>query len=227
MSNPLYEIHQPAPQLALELIALMAQTETATIGHILHHGFCSPDLAPVIGGKRIAGTAFTVRIAGADSATLHYALTMVRPGDVLVIDRCGDESHACWGGVVSYAAKLAGVAAAVIDGKATDFAEIRQRDMPVWCHGASSKTTKFINLGGALNVPVTVGGVAVMPGDGIICDDNGVVVLKPEQIETVCNQAIAMQNNEVSVLERLKAGERLADISGATRMVEDVLKAWS
>jgi 4-hydroxy-4-methyl-2-oxoglutarate aldolase len=76
-----------------------------------------------------------------------------------------------------------------------------------------------------LNVPVTVGGVAVMPGDGIICDDNGVVVLKPEQIETVCNQAIAMQNNEVSVLERLKAGERLADISGATRMVEDVLKA--
>ncbi|MGU3575546.1 RraA family protein [Brucellaceae bacterium C25G] len=224
MTRPLYEIHQPAQPLDAGLVALMEQTETATIGHILHHGFCRPDIAPVITGKRVAGTAFTVRIAGADSATLHYALNMVRAGDILVIDRCGDESHACWGGVVSYAAKIAGVVAAVIDGKATDFAEIRERDMPVWCCGTSSKTTKFINLGGALNVPVSVGGVTVMPGDGIICDDNGVVVLKPDQIESVCNQAVAMQNNEASVLQRLKNGERLADISGATKMVEDALR---
>lgn len=224
MSQPLYEIHQPAQQLSSDLIAMMAQTETATIGHILHHGFCASAIAPVIANKHIAGTAFTVRIAGADSATLHYALTMVRPGDVLVIDRCGDESHACWGGVVACAAKYAGVAAAVIDGKATDFAEIRTQDMPVWCRGTSSKTTKFIGLGGALNVPVSVGGVTVMPGDGIICDNNGVVVLKPDEIEPVCTQAIAMQDNEASVLARIRAGERLADISGATAMVEASLK---
>jgi regulator of RNase E activity RraA len=112
------------------------------------------------------------------------------------------------------------VAAAVIDGRATDFAEIRSHDMPVWCRGTSSKTTKFVGLGGAINVPVSVGGVAVMPGDGILCDENGVVVLKPEQIEPICQRAIAMQDNEASVIARLKNGERLCDISGATAMVE-------
>ncbi|MDR6817542.1 regulator of RNase E activity RraA [Neorhizobium sp. 2083] len=200
----------------------MVRTETATLGHILHDGFCDPAVAAVVSGKRIAGTAFTVRIPGADSATLHYALSMVRPGDILVIDRAGDDSHACWGGVVTLAARLAGIAGAVIDGRATDFAEIRGHDMPVWCRGTSSKTTKFVGLGGAINVPVSVGGVAVMPGDGVIADENGVVILKREQIGPICSRAIAMQENEASVLDRLRNGERLCDISGATAMVEGI-----
>lgn len=220
MTAALYQVHSPAEPLSPVLIDLMSRTETATIGHILHDGFCDPALAPVVSGKRIAGTAFTVRIPGMDSATLHYALSMVRPGDVLVIDRAGDDSHACWGGVVALAAKLAGVAAAVIDGRATDFTEIRGYDMPVWCRGTSSKTTKFVGLGGAINIPVSIGGVAVMPGDGILCDENGVVVLKPGQIEPICTRAIAMQENEASVIARLRNGERLCDISGATTMVE-------
>ncbi|WP_404947038.1 RraA family protein [Rhizobium terrae] len=216
----MYRVNPPAAPLASDLIDLMSRTETATIGHILHDGFCDPALAAVVAGKRVAGTAFTVRIPGMDSATLHYALSMVRPGDVLVIDRAGDDSHACWGGVVTLAAKLAGVAAAVIDGRATDFAEIRGHDMPVWCRGTSSKTTKFVGLGGAINIPISVGGVAVMPGDGILCDENGVVVLKPEQIVPICSRVIAMQENEASVIARLRSGERLCDISGAAAMVE-------
>lgn len=220
MTAPTYQIVPPVPQLAPDLVDMMQQTETATIGHILHDGFCDPAIAAVVSGKRIAGTAFTVRIPGADSATLHYALSMVRPGDVLVIDRAGDDSHACWGGVVTLAAKLAGVTAAVIDGRATDFAEICGHDMPVWCRGTSSKTTKFVGLGGSINLTVSIGGVAVMPGDGVIADENGVVILKPDQIAAVCSRAIAMQKNEHSVLERLRNGERLCDISGATTMVE-------
>ncbi|MBO9653509.1 MAG: RraA family protein [Agrobacterium tumefaciens] len=220
MTASLYQVNPPAAPLSSDLVDLMSRTETATIGHILHDGFCDPALAPVVTGKRVAGTAFTVRIPGMDSATLHYALSMVRPGDILIIDRAGDDTHACWGGVVTLAAKLAGVAAAVIDGRATDFAEIRSHDMPVWCRGTSSKTTKFVGLGGAINIPVSVGGISVMPGDGVLCDENGVVVLKPEQIMPICSRAIAMQENEASVIARLRRGERLCDISGATTMVE-------
>ncbi|WP_339775226.1 RraA family protein [uncultured Thalassospira sp.] len=220
MTSSLYDIHPPRPQLAPALINMMGKTETATIGHILHDGFCTPAIAAVIPGRHIAGTAFTIRIPGADSATLHYALSMVRPGDVLVIDRAGDDSHTCWGGVVTVAAKLAGVCGAIIDGRATDFAEIRTHEMPVWCRGTSSKTTKFVGLGGAINVAVSIGGVAVHPGDGIIADENGVVVLKPDTIETLCQQAIAIQENEAAVLARLQSGEQLADISGARAMVE-------
>lgn len=220
MSIALYQVNTPAPALPSNLVDLMTRTETATIGHILHDGFCDPALAPVVAGRRVAGTAFTVRIPGMDSATLHYALSMARPGDVIVIDRAGDDTHACWGGVVTLAAKLVGIAAAVIDGRATDFSEIRSHDMPVWCRGTSSKTTKFVGLGGAINIPVSVGGVTVAPGDGVLCDENGVVVLKPEQIVPVCSRAIVMQENEEAVIASLRRGERLSDISGATAMIE-------
>lgn len=216
----MYQIHALAPQIDLALVARMAQVETATLGHILHSGFVDPTIAPLLPGARIAGTAFTVQIPGADSATLHYALTLVRPGDVLVIDRAGDDSHACWGGVVTNAAKLCGVAGAVIDGRATDLNEIRANAMPVWARGVSSKTTKFLGLGGAINVPVSVGGQTVMPGDGIIADESGVVVLAPGSIAALCDRALDLQANELRVLERLRSGERLADISGATTMVE-------
>lgn len=219
-----YDIRPAAPQLSGELLSLMQQVETATIGHFLHQGFVDPAISACLSDRRIAGTAFTVRIPGADSATLHYALNLVRPGDVLVIDRAGDDSHACWGGVVTVAAKLAGVAGAVIDGRVTDLGEIVRNEMPVWCRGVASQTTKFLGLGGALNVPVSIGGQTVLPGDGIIADGSGVVVLQPSQIEAVCSRAIEMQRNEVMVLERLRRGERLADISGATKMVEEALQ---
>lgn len=216
----MYQINAPAPQLDPALIERMLQVETATLGHVLHSGFVNAAIAPLLPGARIAGTAFTVRIPGADSATLHYALTMVRPGDVLVIDRAGDDSHACWGGVVTNAAKLCGVAGAIIDGRATDLNEIRANAMPVWARGVSSKTTKFLGLGGAINVPVSVGGQTVMPGDGIFADESGVVVIRPDELEKLCDTALAMQENELAVLARLRSGERLADISGATKMVE-------
>lgn len=215
-----YDIRAAAPQLPSDLLALMQQVETATTGHFLHQGFVDPAIAACLPGRRIAGTAFTVRIPGADSATLHYALNLVRPGDVLVIDRAGDDSHARWDGVVTLAAKLAGVAGAVIDGGATDPGEIMRNDMPVWCRGFASKTTKFLGFGGALNVPVSIGGQTVLPGDGIIADESGVLVLPSSQIEAVCCRAIEMQKNELMVLERLRRGERLADISGATKLVE-------
>lgn len=216
----MYDVRDPAPQLAAALIEKMLRVETATLGHVLHHGFVDPAIAPLVPSTHIAGTAFTVRIPGADSATLHYALTMVRPGDVLVIDRAGDDSHACWGGVVTLAASLCGVAGAIIDGRATDLGEIHSNAMPVWSRGLASKTTKFLGLGGAINVPVSVGGVMVNPGDAIIADGSGVVVLDPAAAEAHCDRALAMQDNELVVLQRLRNGERLADISGATKMIE-------
>jgi regulator of RNase E activity RraA len=216
----MYEIKPNAPQLSSTLVDKMKRVETATIGHVLHDGFVDPAIAPLLPDAHVAGTAVTVRIPGADSATLHYALTMVRPGDVLVIDRAGDDSHACWGGVVTLAAKLCGVAGAIIDGRATDIGEIRKNEMPVWSRGIASKTTKFLGLGGAINVPVSIGGQTVLPGDAIIADASGVVVLRPDAAEAICDRALAMQDNELVVLQRLRNGERLADISGAAGMVE-------
>ena len=212
---------QPLPeQLPRDLVSLLERVETATIGHVLHSGFVDPAIRAVLPEKRVAGTAVTLRIPGADSTLLHHVLSLVRPGDVLVIDRAGDTRHACWGGVVTNAAKVAGVVGGVIDGPATDFSEVRRCDMPLWCRGPSPITTKLLGLEGAFNVPVTVGGQTVSPGDAVLADESGVVILKRQEAEAVARRALDMQEREVTLLERIHKGEKLAEISGATRMVE-------
>jgi 4-hydroxy-4-methyl-2-oxoglutarate aldolase len=217
----MFLINAMPSQLSPELIALLLKVETATVGHLLHSGFVEPAIRATLPDRRTAGTAVTVRIPGADSTLLHHILGLVRPGDFLVIDRCGDVRHACWGGVVTNAAKKAGVVGAVIDGVATDFPEIRRRDMPVWCRGPSPITTKLLGLEGAFNVPVSVGGQTVSPGDAILADESGVLVLKPDQAEAVAKRAIDLQNREILLLERIEKGEKLGHISGATHLIEE------
>jgi 4-hydroxy-4-methyl-2-oxoglutarate aldolase len=208
-------------QIPPALVTLLEKVETATVGHVLHSGFVDPAIRAVLPDKRVAGTAVTLRIPGPDSTLLHHVLGLVRAGDFLVIERCGDRRHACWGGVVTNAAKTAGVVGAVIDGPATDFSEIRRCDMPVWCRGPSPITTKLLGLEGAFNVPVTVGGQTVLPGDAVLADESGVLVLDPAAAEAIALRAIAMQEREITVLKRIHGGEKLADISGATRLIEE------
>jgi regulator of RNase E activity RraA len=215
----------PLPErLPADLVALLERVETATVGHVLHSGFVDPAIRAVLPEKRVAGTAVTLRIPGADSTLLHHILGLVRPGDFLAIDRAGDIRHACWGGVVTNAAKAAGVVGAVIDGSATDFSEIRRCDMPVWCRGPSPITTKLLGLEGAFNVPVAVGGQTVIPGDAVLADESGVLVVSREQAEAIARRALDMQEREITLLERIHNGEKLADISGASRMIENVNK---
>ncbi len=214
-------IVNPMPkQIAPELIRKMEQVETATVGHFLHSGFMDRELRAVLPEKRIGGTAVTVRLPHADSTILHYLTKLVRPGDFIVVDRCGDDKHACWGGVVTHSMKLGGIVGAVVDGPATDFSEIRRVDLPMWCRGPSPITTKILGLEGAINVAVSVGGQTVHPGDAIIADESGIVVLAPDKAEWAADKALGMQQNEIVLLERLRNGEKLPDISGATRLVE-------
>ncbi|OZA83536.1 MAG: hypothetical protein B7X76_07420 [Azorhizobium sp. 39-67-5] len=126
-------IVKPMPeQISPELVAELEKCEVATIGHVLHSGFVDREIRAVLPTKRVAGTAVTLRIPHADSTLLHYLTAYVRPGDIVVIERCGDDKHACWGGVITNAMKSAGVKAGVIDGPATDFSEIVKVDMPMW-----------------------------------------------------------------------------------------------
>jgi 4-hydroxy-4-methyl-2-oxoglutarate aldolase len=216
----MFIVNDMPAQISADLVALLERCEVATIGHVLHSGFVDREIRAVLPSKRVAGTAVTIRIPHADSTALHYLTAMVRPGDVVVIDRCGDDKHACWGGVVTHAMKNAGVTAGVIDGPATDFSEIVKTDMPMWCRGPSPITTKILGTEGAINVPVSVGGQTIEPGDAVLCDESGVVVLKAATAESYARRAIEMQEQELVLLERLRKGEKLPDISGATKLVE-------
>ena len=221
----MFVLNDMPPQMPAAEVALLARVETATVGHFRHDGFVDPALRAVLPEKRVAGTAVTLRLPGADSTLLHHALGLVRPGDVLVIDRAGDVRHACWGGVVTHAARKAGVVAAIIDGPATDFSEIRRQDMPLWCRGPSPITTKLLGLSGAMNVAVSCGGQVVEPGDAVLADESGVLVLKPDQVDPVARRALAMQEREIDLLARIHAGEALPALSGATARIEAAQRA--
>lgn len=218
-------IHPMPRQIEARILQKLARVETATVGHFRDVGFVDRGIQSVLPGKRIAGTAVTVALPHADSALLHHVLGLVRPGDILVIDRLGDTRHACWGGVVTAAAKIRGIAGGVIDGPGTDFTEIRNSDMPLWCRGPSPVTTRLLGLGGTLNGPVNCGGVVVRPGDAVLADESGVLILSPEEAEAVADTAIGKQEAEPALVARLRAGELIGDITGASAKVMAALKA--
>jgi 4-hydroxy-4-methyl-2-oxoglutarate aldolase len=222
---PEYVIKPMPTQIAGSLREKLMQVETATVGHSRHWGFMDRSIQPLLKRRRIAGTAVTLAIPGPDSTLLHHTLGLLRPGDILVVDRLGDDKHACWGGGVTVAAKAAGALGGVVDGPCTDLTEIEDSDFPVWCKGMSPITTRIYNLGGTLNMPVSCGGVTVRPGDAVIADESGVLVLGPEEADAIAVAAIARQERGKQNEARVKAGEKLGDISGATKMVLDALAA--
>ena len=212
-------------QISKIVLERLAKVEPATVGHFYHTGFMAPKLRAVIPDRRVAGTAVTARVPGMDGTVLHNVISMARPGDFLVIDRCGDVRHACFGGVTVVAAKAAGIVGVVIDGMATDFAEIRREDLPVWCLGPSPITVKRYGIDGQINIPVSCGGVSVKPGDAILGDETGLLVLDPSEVEAVIEKALGIQEREITILKRLRAGEKLADITGARKQLEDAMAA--
>jgi 4-hydroxy-4-methyl-2-oxoglutarate aldolase len=224
---PDYRIAPMPPQIPAALVEKLRRVETATVGHSQHWGFMDRGIQPLLRGKRIAGAAVTLAIPGQDSTLLHHALGLLRPGDILVVDRLGDDKHACWGGGVTIAAKAAGAAGGIVDGPCTDLAEIEDSDFPMWCRGMSPITTRLYNLGGTLNLPVSCGNVPVRAGDVILADESGVLVLPADQAEAIADAALVRQERGERSQERVKAGEKLGDISGASRMVLEALNQTS
>jgi RraA family protein len=220
----MFLLNELPPQIDAALISLLEQAEPATIGHFLDFGFVDPAIRAQWQVPRIAGTAVTVRCAGTDSTILHYALGQLRAGDVLVIDRAGDSRHAAVGGGVAFAARAAGARGIVVDGVATDIAEIRDYKVPVWARGLSTVTTKRLFQQGEFCVPVAIGGVAVQPGDAILADENGVLVLNPSEVESAARRAIKMQADEGPRLAEVAKGNRLPELNGTNARLKEILE---
>ena len=216
--NPLPKPVEP------RLLELLVQAEPAVIGHFRYTGFMSPAIRAHFQDRRIAGTAVTVRVPGMDGAMVHYAVGQARPGDMLVIDRCGDEAIATIGGAVAYAARTAGVAGIIVDGLVTDLGELRQYGVPVWSRGTSAVTVKTLGLGGEFCVPVSCGGVGVSPGDAVLADENGILVLPASDIEYSANRALQMMRDEKRTLARIDAGEKYPDIMGSTKVILEAIE---
>ena len=156
-------------------------------------------------GMKIVGPALTVRVPPTDNLMIHKALTMIKPGDVLVIEGGGNHSWALLGFLMVSTAQELGVAGIVVDGCVRDAQEIRKSGFPVFSAGLSPNGP-FKEGPGEINYPISCGGQVVRPGDIIIADDDGVVVLKQELAKTVIEEVDKIILREDKRLKEIAAG---------------------
>lgn len=195
------------------LTAKLREVSFATLGHFLEKGFVNYAIRAMVPGGRIVGRAVTLRVAQADACAVNQALISLHPGDVLVIDMADDHDHACIGAVTQFAARCAGAAGIVVDGVVTDLNELRACQLPVFARGTTQLTTKLVGEDkSAYNVPVSCGGIVVNPGDMVLADDNGVLVLPAEDLTDVVDRALASDLAEPDLLARLSSGQKLSDV---------------
>jgi 4-hydroxy-4-methyl-2-oxoglutarate aldolase len=207
-----------------DLLAQLRQIAPATIGHLLEHEFMDPELRPIGSRFAFAGPAITVRAFGTDNAIVHYAVDIAQAGDVIVVDRLGDRRYACWGGGVSLAAHVKGIVGAVVDGVLTDRVEIEDLHFPVFGRGISPLTTRAPGLTGELNVPVRCGGIIVQPGDIVLADDDGIVVLPPDRIAEIVQICLPREQAGRDRQQRMREGVPLGELSGARQRIDETLR---
>ncbi len=219
MSTMTYKINPMPEKIPQEKLDRLAKLETATIGHFYHYGFADPAIAPVLRGRTIAATAATLAIPGLDSTLLHHCLSEVGPGYFLAVDRLGDRKYACWGGGVTRMAAMMKLEGGCIDGPHTDTLEIEEQEFPMWSRGPSPVTTRLYNTGGGFNIPVSIGGAAVLPGYAVLADDCGVLFIAPEDLDEVI--AVGEDKTAKGAVNEQKVtdGTHLGAMSGASAMV--------
>lgn len=205
------------PEVSKELIEAFRKVSPSTIGHMTDSGFMK-GLRPLTSGK-LVGRAVTVRIPHLDSSAVHIAVSQLEPGDVLVVDMNGDDDRASVGGIVAYAANARGAAGIVVNGCITDVDEISNLDLLVYSKGISALTTRNLGIEGEINVPVSIAGAVVMPGDIILGDANGIMTLRGNEHDllSLAEDALGKETGEIETKRRLDGGELLMNLSGAAK----------
>ena len=176
-------------------------------------GAMAAAIKPLAPGMKIVGQALTVQTMVGDNAALHYSLTVAWPGAVIVVDARGHLDTAVWGGILTYAAKRAGVTGVIVDGSVRDVAELRDSGVAVFARGAVP-SGPHKGWGGSVNSPVQCGGVAVDPGDLIVADDDGVVVIGRRRMDGLLASCKARIDREATTLQRIDAGVTTVELQG-------------
>ncbi|SLN42471.1 RraA family protein [Oceanibacterium hippocampi] len=208
-------VHNPPDaHLTAEEVSAWRAIPTAVISDELNRA-CTMDAAikPMVAGTTMSGQAMTVCVMVGDNAPLHYAVAMARPGTILVVDARGHENTAVWGGILTAAAVAARLGGVIIDGAVRDVAEIRESGLPVYAR-AVVPNGPHKGFGGTINGPVSCAGAAVNPGDLIVGDDDGIVVIRPEDRDGLmagCKKRIA---KEEDILRQIAAGKTTVELQG-------------
>lgn len=197
-----------------ELVRMLSTLPTATlyeamgkVGGINHH------IRPMLPRSRLAGIAYTIRILPGETLAVLRAIEEAPAGSVLVIDTSGDGVSAVWGGTSSLAAEVRGLAGCVTNGLVRDLDDLIEIGVPIYAAGVTVTGT-LKGHSGWVGLPVSVGGQLVRPGDVLVGDADGVVVIAQELAQDTLTTALKQRTKEEARDARIKAGEPLTYVLG-------------
>lgn len=199
--------HLSAPELVRAFSAFGA----ALIADAMGRYGAMTGIVPLCRGRRLAGPALTVRTYRSDNLMLHAGLEMAEAGDILVTDAGGIPNAGLWGGLMTEMALRKSVGGLVIDGAVRDSQELIASGFPVYSRSVSP-LGGFKSQGGAVNVPISCGSVPVFPGDIVVGDEDGVVVIPLRDAETVLEKCRRQQRMEEDISQKIKEGAHLFDL---------------
>ena len=184
-------------------------------------GLMRPYMRPVYAEARTGGTAVTVLCHPGDNLMLHAAIEIVKPGDVLVVATTSESTDGMFGDLLAVSCQVHGVAGLVIDAGVRDASEITALRFPVWSKAVSAQGT-VKNTAGSVNVPIICAGATVRPGDVVVGDADGVVIVERESAAEVARLAAERIKKEEGTRAKLKAGELGLDFYGLRAKLKEL-----